>query len=739
MAGILGLRRVELVHAALNPLRSVLDIHKANEGITTLHKSFPDYMFDPARSHRFHCDAERHHAMIAERCFSLMRAPNPPFNICNLESSYVFDQDVADLDERIERHIPGELFYACRYWSTHPELAGESWNLLDELYSLLSERLLLWMEVMNLKGCLRPNGVNILIQVKEFLERKACTIEARELAKDAHEFVESFSTSPASGSTPHIYLSALTFWGEERPVSKRYSGIFRKPIQLRVQAIRTRGQALVPIYALGSSVRCVAFSPDGARIAAGSDDATIHVWNLLTGRTVGAPLEGHTGPVCSVAYSPGGNYIVASSADETIRTWDIRTGQARDLLLFEGHTGTVFSVVYSPDGGYLVSGSADRTIRFWYADRGGICGPPREGHTGAIYSVARSPDDRMLVSGSSDGTIRTWVQWSGEMTAGRFQGHSGAIYSVAYSPDNARIVSGSEDHSIRIWDAETSEAIGKPLLGHTASVCSVVYTPDGARIISGSADNTVRIWDASSGEIAVGPLMGHHGPVHSVACSPDGAVIASASADNTICIWDAKTGRMVHKPLKWHTRTSHSIAYLPEAIPSPSFAENDIQCSWDEYTGSLRLNPLLRNTATDAVKVTSPPAPGRAGTCYVQDQLFIQAPRGSPSQNIFHNSLDHQHEAESYPPGVGSSDPAAGTCPTWVFDSEGWVVANPSQRLFWVPQAVRDRIWHPQVTGSISKESALWLDLSDIRVGESWTCCYISPEKGRKGDHIAGG
>ncbi|KAG8730084.1 hypothetical protein FRC10_003140, partial [Ceratobasidium sp. 414] len=680
MAGILGIERDEFIHAALNPLRSVLDIQKANEGITTLHKSFQDYMFDQARSHRFYCDAEGHHATLAERCFSLMRVPNPPFNICSLQSSYVLDKDISDLGERTERHISGALFYACRYWGTHLELAGTSLGSLDELRSFLSERLLLWMEVMNLKGCLQPGGVNMLITVQNLVE----------------------------------------------PTRR---------------ASLTSGPAPLPIYSIGNRVRCIAFSPDGKQIAAGSDDTTVRIWDPFSGRVIGTPLEGHTGPVCFVAYSHDGKHIASSSTDKTIRVWDAHTGQSSGPPI-EGHTGAVFSFVYSQrDSNVIISASEDNTIRYWNVDTGRMRGEPSIGPAESIYTFARSPDHSRQATGYRDGTIRIWDAQAGTIRNELFQGHTGAIYSVAYSPGNSRIVSGSGDHSIRIWNADTGEAVGNPLIGHTAAVCSVAYTPDGARIISGSADNTIRIWDVSSGETVVGPLMGHHGPVHSIACSPDGAIIASASADNTICIWNAITGRIIREPLKWHTRTSHSIAYSTETTSSTSVSGYDIQCSWNTHAGDLRLNPSLQNVVSDAIVVTNPPAPDKANTCYVQDQFIIAESHGLPAQIIRNNSPNHQHEAASSPsrPGPSSSTAGDSTPLTWLFDSKGGVVVDQSQHLFWVPQHARDHIWHPQATGSISRENALWLDLSAILVGEKWHRCYIEPEERGKGDPVACG
>ncbi|KAG8724394.1 hypothetical protein FRC09_019196 [Ceratobasidium sp. 395] len=159
MTGILGFHQDETVHAALSPLRSVLNIQTADEGITTLHKSFPDYMFNQARSQRFYCDAEQHHATLTRRCLDLIETVNPPFNICGLDCPFSLDEDVHDLDQTIERRISGELFYACRYWSTHLELAARTQDLRSDIRTILSTRLLLWMEVMNLKRCLWDVGV----------------------------------------------------------------------------------------------------------------------------------------------------------------------------------------------------------------------------------------------------------------------------------------------------------------------------------------------------------------------------------------------------------------------------------------------------------------------------------------------------------------------------------------------------------------------------------------------------
>ena len=76
------------------------------------------------------------------------------------------------------------------------------------------------------------------------------------------------------------------------------------------------------------------------------------------------PIEGHSELVLSVAFSPDGTRIASGSFDETVRVWDPETGK---LVAgpFEGHSHWVHSVAFSPDGTRIASGSEDRTVRIW--------------------------------------------------------------------------------------------------------------------------------------------------------------------------------------------------------------------------------------------------------------------------------------------------------------------------------------------------------------------------------------
>src|SRR6266516_1726166 len=93
-------------------------------------------------------------------------------------------------------------------------------------------------------------------------------------------------------------------------------------------------------------VTSVVFSPDGSKVASGSDDRTVRIWNVATGQAE-QTLEGHSGSVTSVVFSPDGSKVASGSPDGTVRIWNVATGQAEQTL--EGVSSSVTSVVFSPD------------------------------------------------------------------------------------------------------------------------------------------------------------------------------------------------------------------------------------------------------------------------------------------------------------------------------------------------------------------------------------------------------
>ncbi|MCP4345428.1 MAG: tetratricopeptide repeat protein [Desulfobacterales bacterium] len=284
-------------------------------------------------------------------------------------------------------------------------------------------------------------------------------------------------------------------------------------------------------------VSSLAFSPDGTRLASGSSDNTIRLWDVKNG-TLQKTLVNHTDKVWSVAFSPDGALLASGAADNMIRLWDAKNGY--DLNIVKGHKDEVRSVAFSPDGQWLASGSNDKTVRLWNIKNleNEISPNTLGGNSGWALSVAFSPDGAYLASGSSDSKIRLWKMKSRKIVHREFKGHTGLVLNVAFSPNGKNLASGSDDGTIRLWKIETGEQMQSlEIDGHWG--WSVAFSPYGKILAGTSSDNKIFLWEAESGKL-LRTLEDHTGAVRSVAFSPDGIHLASGAEDNVVRLWGLK-------------------------------------------------------------------------------------------------------------------------------------------------------------------------------------------------------
>jgi hypothetical protein len=88
--------------------------------------------------------------------------------------------------------------------------------------------------------------------------------------------------------------------------------------------------------------------------------------------TGGIPLGKHESSVLSVAFSPDGKRLASGSMDNTVQVWEMGNLKAKPVVL-RGHEKMVFSVAFSPDGKRLASGSWDGTVWLWTLDLDKLC------------------------------------------------------------------------------------------------------------------------------------------------------------------------------------------------------------------------------------------------------------------------------------------------------------------------------------------------------------------------------
>ncbi len=154
------------------------------------------------------------------------------------------------------------------------------------------------------------------------------------------------------------------------------------------------------------STRCVTFSPDGTRVAAGhftSPQApyTVRVYSTATGEILHS-FPWLRGTAC-LAFSPDGRQLALAS-HRVVHLWDLSTEEESRL---EGHSSLVEWLAFTPDGRQIVSAGADGTVRAWDVASGRVlacfCG-----HTDGVLGVSVSPDGCQAISGGRDGTLRLW-------------------------------------------------------------------------------------------------------------------------------------------------------------------------------------------------------------------------------------------------------------------------------------------------------------------------------------------
>jgi WD40 repeat protein len=325
-------------------------------------------------------------------------------------------------------------------------------------------------------------------------------------------------------------------------------------------------------------ITCFAVLNDG-RIATGSDDCDIRIWDPLT-CDCKVLVGRQSGVICLAVLNDG--RLASGDEHGYITIWNTKTHE-RLVLKHEGteedqHLSHEYvnCLAMLPDGS-LISGGTWGNIVIWDIDTGvPIEKKPLYQGLSSIHVLA---DGRMTfvldyLVGPENTVIGIWDDRTDEPLALEV---SNRFLSVL---NDGRIALGSESEgAYYILDRQTGEEIIYE--GHTEPVICLIELPNGT-IATGSKDQTIRIWDMETGNSVI--FEGHTQPVQRLAMLPDGR-LASGDKEGTIHLWDLHTGAF--QVLKGHEREIEFLTVLPDGH-LVSGSQDSIH-SWDISTGKSKI------------------------------------------------------------------------------------------------------------------------------------------------------
>ena len=346
--------------------------------------------------------------------------------------------------------------------------------------------------------------------------------------------------------------------------------------------------------ATSNQVRTVAYDPAGSLLASGSADGVVRLWDAATGG-LESSIAAFGSAVADVAFSPDGASIAASSMSVAgaVAIWDVATG-ALVRQIDSGFGAAILGLTYAPDGSRLAGAAADGRLFVW--DVAGVeDAAVVQAQRSRANAVAYDPSGGVIATagGPKDGTAVLRV--AGTLEVARTLQHLDGVGDVAISPDGAQVASAAGDGTVVSWDALTGT---QRVIDETRSwSTSLAYSPDGSRLAAGHGGG-VDVLDSLTGS-RVRALASGGPPVFSLAFDPAGSRIAAGSLGGSMWLWDAGTGALLHAIAAFPRGQVESMAFTPDGskvvsgvgyVASPaSFAV------WDSATGA----ELARRDAND--------------------------------------------------------------------------------------------------------------------------------------------
>lgn len=290
----------------------------------------------------------------------------------------------------------------------------------------------------------------------------------------------------------------------------------------------------------------VAFSPDGAELAAAmteSTDRQVEYIAIFDANSLKEKLRSdNVKGLNRLRFSTDGT-LLAGLLNQDVQIWNSETLQlVHDISLAEeDRPFWVSDIDFSPDGRHfaVVGGSDDRgSLRLFAAATGSVTSRfPNQQRT--IISVAFSPDGHLIATGDEAGAVKLWdVDTQQQIGESGAEGHSRAVWRIAFTSDGNSFYTCSRDHDVCQWDSSSVHRMTR-FIGHSDQVWDLALTVDGKSLVSIDGTGLVRVWNATP----PATRLWHPAVVNYVHVSADEKTVITHSADNRTRVWNVAKGK----------------------------------------------------------------------------------------------------------------------------------------------------------------------------------------------------